>query len=108
MIRALVLAALLCPASPDDPVAVLLVTGSHHHDWVNTTPILSKILTDTGRFKVTVTEDPAKDLTPETLAKVQLVLLHYRQSDKAAKYDLLDDRGQKNGQVREVLPHPDR
>lgn len=108
MIRLLLPALLALAVWPDDPVEVLLVTGSHQHDWVNTTPVLSKILTDSGRFKVMVTENPAKDLTPEALSKVRLVILHYRQSDKAARIDLQDERGVKTGQVREVPPHPGR
>jgi type 1 glutamine amidotransferase len=95
-------------ATGEDPVPVLIVTGSHTHDWVNTTPMLSKILGDTGRFKVAVTEDPAKDLTPQALAGIRVIVLHYRQTDKAAKFELQDERGQKTGQFREVPPHPSR
>jgi type 1 glutamine amidotransferase len=100
--------ALLGAAPAEDPVALLLVTGSHRHDWVNTTPVLVKILTDSGRFRVTVTEDPAKDLTTEGLSHFKAVLLHYRENDKPAKYEILDEKGQKTGKIREVAPHPDR
>jgi len=97
----------LCGSSgAEDPLSVLIITGSHHHDWVNTTPVLKKILEGTGRFKVAVTEDPAKDLTAETLAKVSCVLLHYREYDKPMKYEVVDDQGKKT--VREVPPHPGR
>jgi type 1 glutamine amidotransferase len=108
MIRWIALLLCVCPSAGEDPVPVLLVTGSHTHDWVNTTPVLSKILSDSGRFKVTVTEDPAKDLTPQTLAGVRLIVLHYRQTDKPAKYEILDEKGLKTPQVREVPPHPNR
>jgi type 1 glutamine amidotransferase len=108
MIRGVSLLCALLLAGTEDPLPVLIVTGSHRHDWVNTTPILAKILTDSGRFKVTVTEDPAKDLTAENLAKYKVVLLHYRENDKVSKVELLDDKGQKNGQIREIPPHPDR
>ncbi len=108
MIRWIPLLLVLGLAARQDEVPVLIVTGSHTHDWVNTTPLLSKILSDSGRFKVTVTEDPAKDLTPQALAGVRLIVLHYRQNDRAAAIELLDEKGQKSGQVREVPPHPNR
>jgi type 1 glutamine amidotransferase len=105
-LMAVLAAAMLCSFRAEDPVNVLIVTGSHHHDWVNTTPALKKILEGTGRFKVTVTEEPAKDLTPENLAKVQCVILHYREYDKPMKYEVVDEKGQKT--VREVPAHPGR
>jgi type 1 glutamine amidotransferase len=98
----------LVGGAPEDPVQLLLVTGCHRHDWVNTTPILVKFLDATGRIKVTVTEDPAKDLNPENLAKYGAILLHYRENDKPQKVDLLDESGKKTGQTREVPPQPDR
>ncbi len=101
-------AALLCSFRAQEPIPLLIVTGSHRHDWVNTTPVLKSLLEATGRFAVTVTEDPAKDLTPENLAKVRVVVLHYRENDKPSKWELLDDKGQKTGKIREVPPHPGR
>ncbi len=112
MARALLVlwaAALGGPAiAAEDPIPVLIVTGSHRHDWVNTTPVLAKILTDTGRFKVSVTEAPGRDLNPDNLAKFKLIVLHYRENDKPAKYEILDEKGQKTGQFRDIPPHPDR
>ncbi|HLF94797.1 MAG TPA: ThuA domain-containing protein [Planctomycetota bacterium] len=105
---ALAASTLLCSFRAEDPVPLLIVTGSHRHDWVNTTPILKSLLEATGRFTVTVTEDPAKDLTPEALAKVRVVVLHYRENDKASKWEVLDDKGQKTGKIREVPPRPGR
>ena len=35
----------------------LIITGQNNHDWRGTTPVLRKLLEDTGRFEVRVTED---------------------------------------------------
>jgi len=102
-------AVVLCAAAPaQEKLKVLLVTGSHRHDWVNTTPVMVKFLEETGRFAVTVTEDPKKDLRAEILSKFDAILLHYRETDKPMKFDVLDDKGQKTGQVREVPAQPGR
>jgi len=54
-------AALPLPAQ-DGVLPVLLVSGQNNHDWRWTTPELKAALEETGRFAVTVTETPAKDL----------------------------------------------
>src|ERR1041385_188462 len=59
---------------------LLIITGSHGHDWKNTTPILKEFLEGTGRFEVDITLDPPKDLTPESLAKEDVLLLHYKET----------------------------
>lgn len=97
-----VLSLALAAAAPPEKLGVLIVTGSHRHDWVNTTPVLKKLLEDSGRFSVTVTEDPAKDLTAENLAKVQVVLIHYRENDKPSTFKLVDAQGKETGEKREV------
>ncbi len=38
---------------------VLLLTGKNNHNWRRTTPVLVKLYEDSGRFAVTVEEDPA-------------------------------------------------
>ena len=101
--------ALVLPAfQAAEPLPVLLVTGSHHHDWVNTTPVLVKLLEATGRFKVTVTQAPEKDLTEENLAKFRLVFLHYRENPKESEFPVLNDKGEKTPEVKKIPAHPNR
>ena len=46
------------PAPAQAPkIQVLIITGQNGHDWRATTPVLRKILEDTGRFEVRVTEE---------------------------------------------------
>src|SRR5579871_1571781 len=73
------IAVLAWPALGADnkPVKVLIITGDHGHDWKKTTPFLKEILTKAG-MAVDVTETPAKDLTPENLAKYDALLLNYK------------------------------
>ena len=67
-------------AAEEAKVRLLIVTGSHGHDWKGTTPVLKEFLEKTGRFEVDVTLDPPKDLNPETLARHDVVLLHYKET----------------------------
>lgn len=65
-------------------VKVLIITGDHGHKWAETTPFLKDLLAKAGH-KVDVTETPSKDLTPENLAKYDVLLLNYRNTPKGAK-----------------------
>jgi type 1 glutamine amidotransferase len=65
-------------------VKVLLITGDHGHDWRKTTPFLKELLEKAGH-KVDVTETPGKDLTPENLARYDVLLFNYRNTPKGAK-----------------------
>src|SRR5215468_8517712 len=78
--------ALALPIHGDDkaPVKVLIITGDHGHKWQETTPFLKEVLTKAGH-KVDVTETPSKDLTPENLARYDVLLLNYRNTPKGAK-----------------------
>ncbi len=67
-----------------EPVKVLIITGDHGHDWKTTTPHLKDLLTKAGH-KADVTEAPSKDLTADTLAKYDVLLLNYRDTAKGAK-----------------------
>jgi type 1 glutamine amidotransferase len=49
------LAAALCTAAPNK---VLLIDGRNNHDWKATTPILKRLLEETGLFEVTVLTAP--------------------------------------------------
>jgi type 1 glutamine amidotransferase len=65
-------------------VKVLIVTGDHGHKWKETTPFLKELLTKAGH-KVDVTETPGKDLTPDNLARFDVLLLNYRNTAQGAK-----------------------
>ena len=82
------LAALLLAAVPSGAAArevkVLIITGDEFHKWKETAPVLKEILSKAGH-KVDVTETPSRDLTPENLAKYDVLLLNYRDTPKGAK-----------------------
>src|SRR5262249_57282828 len=62
---------------------VLIVTGQNttSHDWHGTTPVLRKLLEDTGRFEVRVTEE-FRGAGKETLAPYDVVVLSYYDARK--------------------------
>lgn len=43
-------------------IKVLLLSGENNHDWTRSTPFCKQVLEDTGRFAVTVAEDPSAAL----------------------------------------------
>jgi type 1 glutamine amidotransferase len=57
-------------------LAALIITGQNGHDWKATTPVLRKMLEDTGRFEVRVTEE-FRGAGRETLAPYDVVILNY-------------------------------
>src|SRR3954454_16891819 len=73
------------PAPAQTPkLQVLIITGQNGHDWRATTPVLRKILEDTKRFEVHVTEE-FRGAGPETLAPYDLVVLNYYDGNKPAQ-----------------------
>jgi type 1 glutamine amidotransferase len=83
-LTALLLAAGAGQAVQGKAVKVLIITGDHGHDWRKTTPFLKELLQKAGH-QVDVTETPGKDLTPENLARYDVLLLNYRNTPKGAK-----------------------
>ncbi len=75
----LALATLALPALAQNsgPIRVLIITGDHGHNWKQTTAFLQGLLTRAG-MKVDVTQTPARDLTPENLARYEVLLLNYK------------------------------
>ena len=63
---------LLKPAA----IQALILTGRNNHDWRATTPVLRKLLLDTGRFDVRVNEGPT-GLTSAALAPYDVLILNY-------------------------------
>jgi type 1 glutamine amidotransferase len=86
LVAALLVVGLPATLRADDKAAVkvLIITGDHGHKWKETTPFLKELLTKAG-MKVDVTETPAKDLTPENLAKYDVLFLNYRNTQPGAK-----------------------
>jgi type 1 glutamine amidotransferase len=80
---ALIVLALTGLAADDKKeIKVLIITGDHgFHDWKATTPFIRDFLTKAG-MKADVTETPRKDLTADNLAKYDVLLLNYKNTDK--------------------------
>jgi type 1 glutamine amidotransferase len=69
--------------TPKPKLQALIVTGQNtaSHDWHATTPVLRKLLEDTGRFDVRVTEE-FRGAGPETLTPYDVVVLSYYDARK--------------------------
>jgi uncharacterized protein len=67
---------LVTAQAPPAKIQALIVTGQNGHDWRGTTPVLRKLLEDTGRFEVRVTEE-YRGAGQETLAPYDIVILNY-------------------------------
>jgi uncharacterized protein len=66
-------------AGEDRPIKALIITGDEvgAHKWRETAPLIKKMLTGAG-IQVDITETPAHDLTPENLARYDVLVLNYR------------------------------
>jgi type 1 glutamine amidotransferase len=75
----------LAPAqAPSPKLQALILTGQNTagHDWRGTTAVLRKLLEDTGRFEVRVTEE-FRGASAETLAPYDLAVVSYHDGRKA-------------------------
>jgi hypothetical protein len=77
----LLAAAAAAGQQPTQKIRALIITGQNGHDWRATTPVLRKLLEDTGRFDVRVTEE-FRGAGPETLAPYDVVILNYYDSNR--------------------------
>src|SRR5258708_2844856 len=73
----------------DQPAAgkikVLIIDGQNNHDWKSTTPLMKKVLEDSGRFSVEVATTPQKPaLPPEPKGATDGDLAGYKEA--LAKY----------------------
>jgi type 1 glutamine amidotransferase/HEAT repeat protein len=66
------LTALLAVSAAAEPISVLFISGRNNHKWKLTTPALKKMMEDSGRFKVDVTEKPA-EITAKMLEGYDLI-----------------------------------
>src|SRR5690348_914625 len=71
---------------PADKIRVILIDGQNNHNWRATTPLLKKMLEDTGRFSVDVSSqlkegDKPGDVPtvpfPPDLSKYDVLLSNY-------------------------------
>src|SRR5262249_31799527 len=61
------------------PVRVMLLDGANNHDWKSTTPVIKKILDETGLFQttvVTVANDELAAFTPDW-SQYGVVVMNY-------------------------------
>lgn len=65
------------PAAAPPKIQALIITGQNGHDWRGTTPLLRKILEDTDKFEVRVTEE-FRGSTAATLAPYDVVIVNYQ------------------------------
>jgi len=72
------------PPASSNAVKALIITGDHGHAWKDTTKVLGDVLTAGGKLKVDATTTPSKDLTDENLAKYDVLILNYKDTDKGA------------------------
>jgi len=73
--------ALACGAFAASPMPALIIDGQNNHAWKETTPVLKKILEDSGLFTVDVLTSPAKggdfsNFRPE-FTKYKVVISNY-------------------------------
>ena len=60
----------------EPPLRVLILTGQNNHNWAMTTPELKRILSESGRFTVEVTETPAR-CTAATFSHYDVLLSNW-------------------------------
>ncbi len=72
---------LACAALAAEPMKALIVDGQNNHDWKGTTPVLKKILEQTGLFAVDVATTPSagKDMSgfKPDFAAYKVVVMNY-------------------------------
>jgi len=72
------------------PIHALIIDGQNNHDWKHTTPVLKKILEDTGLFQVDVLTTPPvggdfSGFKPE-FAKYRVVISNYNEFPHGSKW----------------------
>jgi type 1 glutamine amidotransferase len=105
------LCALGSSALADEKIRVLVIDGQNNHNWKQTTPVLKKILEDTGAFTVDVATSPGAGKKEEMakfrpeLAKYQVVVSNY--NGESWGKDLNDDFEKllKDGKIGFVVVH---
>jgi type 1 glutamine amidotransferase len=82
-------------AEPTKPIRLLIITGDHGHAWKATTQVFQESLPKSKRIAVETTTAPARDLTPENLAKYDVLLLNYKDAGKGGPDTVWSDANKK-------------
>ena len=69
---------------------VLLLSGQNNHDWRATTPQIERILEDSGRFTVDVTDHP-EQVTADMLAHYEVVVSNWNSFHRGEEFDGVTD-----------------
>ena len=59
-----------------DILSVLILSGKNNHNWEQTTPEIKNILEESGRFRVSITENP-NNLNPADLMQYDVILSNW-------------------------------
>lgn len=88
--KRILLIAWLTHAALAAPIRSLIIDGQNNHDWKKTTPVLKKILEDSGLFHVEVLTAPPKggdfSVFKPDFKKYQLVLSNYNEFPTGDKW----------------------
>ena len=101
--------------SPAGKVRVILIDGQNNHNWRATTPILKKILEDSGRFTVDVSSNLKKDDKPgeiektlpfpPDLSKYDVLLSNYNGAPWPKEFDQSLEERLREGKIGLVIVH---
>jgi type 1 glutamine amidotransferase len=70
-------------ATTQDLIPTLLITGANNHNWQYTSRLHADTLEATGRFVVTITDNPGMDLArPGALDRFRLIVLDYNADNR--------------------------
>ncbi len=104
--RMLLLLAVTClfctaPVMAATPLKVLIVDGQNNHNWAGTTPVIKKILEESGRFTVDVATSPAKkqpmDSFKPAFSKYDVVFSNYNGANWPKSTEAALETYMKNG-----------
>jgi type 1 glutamine amidotransferase len=102
-------------AADGDKIRVLIIDGQNNHDWRSTTPLMKKILEDSGRFTVAVSSnlkpgDKPGNIAdtvpfPPDLTKYDAVLSNYNGNPWPADFQKSLEENLRTGKVGLVIVH---
>jgi uncharacterized protein len=103
------------PETPTGKVKVVLIDGQNNHNWRATTPVLKKILEDSGRFTVDVSSNLKKDDKPGQIEKTvpfppdlsnyDVLLSNYNGDSWPKEFEQSLEERLKDGKIGLVIVH---